>query len=178
MSLDHINAFTPPVVVLDRLAEIVAIIEVQIAEGYGTVGRLAELSQDSGVQAWMARMREMERIPPAPKPLSFTNGIRQMLNTPGPTQTMIDDAGTLGDYIDTRLKNSIYIPEAPEEDARKINEYAEWLAGQDPVGWAAAGDILDKAQEQGLLKGTPLDLDDEVVDTPRSGLPLGLEDEE
>lgn len=131
MSQDHINAFTPPVAVLDKLAEIVAMCQAMIFNGLPNDG-LTGLVNDEGVRAWMKRMRDLERIPPANE-TSFTGAIRQQLNTPGPTQTMIDDAGPPSNYIDTRLKEMVY---------------------------------------------QPLGLDEEVVDTPRSGLSLSLEDEE
>lgn len=131
MSYDNINAFTPPVIVLDKLAEIVAMCQAMIFNGLPNDG-LAGLVNDEGVGAWIKRMRDLERIPPANE-TSFTGAIRQQFNTPGPTQTMIDDAGPPSDYIDTRLKEMVY---------------------------------------------QPLSLDDEVVDTSRSGLSLSLEDEE
>ena len=172
---DHINAFTPPVAVLDKLAEIVAL---AWRLPSAIPPRLTELIQDPGIQAWMQRMRELERIPPEPEVTSFTEGIRNAIRAPEPTQTQIDDAGPPDNFVDTQLRGAIY--ETDQQDqARRVNEYANRIAAEDPVGWAEAGEILDRAQSQGLLKGTPLDLgDDDVVDTGTSSLSLSLEDED
>lgn len=125
MSQDHMNAYTPPVAVLDKLAEIVTL---PWRPPYDIPPRLSELLMDPGVKGWILRMRELGRLPELIEShdgilqlkqrsdTSFTEGIRQSLNTPGPTQTMIDDAGPPGDFVDTQLRDSIYQPLSLDEE--------------------------------------------------------------
>lgn len=75
---EHINAYTPPIVVLDKLAEIVVIL-CNLPER-SVAPRISELITDSGVQSWIARMRHLERLPAEKSATPFTDHIRSALS--------------------------------------------------------------------------------------------------
>jgi len=84
----QVNAFNPKTSILDKLGKIVAILEGRIKAGSYLGSELNSLVNDEKVRAWMARMRELGRLPPVKSATPFTDGLRTALQNP--TNTIIE----------------------------------------------------------------------------------------
>lgn len=113
------NAFTPMVSCLDKLGQIVAILEGMVREGAWLNNGLKDLVLDPEVRAWMARMRELERLPELGGDLQVVDGKFVLLPQPArevvfnigaPTPEMIADAGQPSDYVQRQLEKMIEPP--------------------------------------------------------------------
>lgn len=82
------NAFNPSVSCLDKLGQIVAILESMVRAEAWLDNGLKDLVFDPEVRAWMARMRELERLPPLEGVLQEVDG-KFVLRSPASREPVV-----------------------------------------------------------------------------------------